>query len=73
MLDLEVKRYTGRRGEYILVLFHDLFHFLLLYGEIGCKGLGCGCDISLTLRENHEEEKFLHLRDDLPTLLGRDT
>jgi hypothetical protein len=26
----------------------------------------------LTLRVNHEEDKLLSLRDDLPTLLGRD-
>jgi hypothetical protein len=40
--------------------------------EIGCKGLGCGYVLFLTLRENHEEEKLLDLRDDLPALLGRD-
>jgi hypothetical protein len=46
--------------------------FFLLCGEIGRRGPGCGCDLSLTLRENHEEEKFPSLRDDLPALLGRD-
>jgi hypothetical protein len=35
-------------------------------------GPGCGFDISLNLRVNHEEDKFPGLRDDLPTLLGRD-
>jgi hypothetical protein len=44
----------------------------MLCGEIIHEGPGCGCDLSLTLRENHEEEKFPGLRDDLPTLLGRD-
>jgi hypothetical protein len=66
MLDLEVQRYPGRRGEDILVFFHDLIHLLLLCGEIGCEVLGCGCDISLTLRGNHKEDKFISLRDDLP-------
>jgi hypothetical protein len=28
--------------------------------------------IFLTLRANHEEDKILGLRDDLPVLLGRD-
>jgi len=42
----------------------------MLCGEIGREGYGCGCDLSLTLRENHEEEKFPGLRDDLPALLG---
>jgi hypothetical protein len=45
---------------------------LLLCGEIDNRGFGCGYDISLSLRENHEEEKFLCLRDDLPAFLGRD-
>jgi hypothetical protein len=43
-----------------------------LCGEIGRKGLGCGCDLSLTLREKNEEEKFLSPRDYLPALLGID-
>jgi hypothetical protein len=72
MLDLAVQRYPGRRGEDIRVFFHDLIHFLLLCGEIGRRGPGCGCDLSLTLRANHEEDKFPGLRDDLPALLGRD-
>jgi hypothetical protein len=33
---------------------------------------GCGCDLLLILRENHEEDKIPRLRDDLPALLGRD-
>jgi hypothetical protein len=44
----------------------------MLCGEIGRGGPGCGCDLSLTLRANHEEEKFLGLRDDLLALLGKD-
>jgi hypothetical protein len=72
MLDLAVQRYPDRRGEDILVFFHDLIHLFLLCGEIDHRGPGCGCNISLTLRANHKEDKFLDLRDDLPTLLGRD-
>jgi hypothetical protein len=34
-----------------------------------CGGPGCGCNLSLTLRANHKEEKFPGLRDDLPSLL----
>jgi hypothetical protein len=72
MTDLEVLRYPGRRGEDILVFFHDIIHLFLLCGEICRRGPRCGCDISLTMRVNHEEDKFLGLRDDLPALLGRD-
>jgi hypothetical protein len=43
-----------------------------LCGEVGHGYLGCGCDIFLILRENHEEEKLPRLRDDLPTFVGRD-
>ena len=45
---------------------------LLLCGEVGRRDLGCGCDLLLILRVNHEEEKLPHLRDDLPALLRRD-
>jgi hypothetical protein len=69
MLDLAVQRCPGRRGEDILVFFHDLIHLLILCGEISHRGPGCGCDLSLTLRENHEEDKLPSLRDDLLTLL----
>jgi hypothetical protein len=72
MLDLAVQRYPGRRGEYIRVFFHNLIHLILFCGEIGRRGPGYGYDISLTLRENHEEDKFIGLRDDLPALIGRD-
>jgi hypothetical protein len=41
-------------------------------GEIGHRGPGCGYDLSLTLRVNHKEDKFMSLRDDLHALLGRD-
>jgi hypothetical protein len=41
-------------------------------GEVGCGGPGCGYDLSLTLKANHEEDKLPRLRDDLPALLGRD-
>ena len=51
---------------------YDLIYLLLLCGEIGHKDLGCGCDLSLVLRANHEEDKLPHLRDDLPALLIRD-
>jgi hypothetical protein len=42
----------------------------MLCGEISFPG--CGYDLSITLRENHEEEKIPDLRDELPALLGRD-
>ena len=54
------------------MFFHDLIHLLLLCGEIGHIGPRCGYDLSLTPRVNHEEDKFLGLRDDLPALIGRD-
>jgi hypothetical protein len=41
-------------------------------GEVGYRYLRCGCDLSLILRENHEEYKLPRLRDDLPALLSRD-
>jgi hypothetical protein len=41
-------------------------------GEIDRRDPGCGCDLSLTLRENHEEDKLPHLRDDLSTFLSID-
>jgi hypothetical protein len=43
-----------------------------LCGDISHGGPECGCDLSLTLKVNHEEDKFMGLRDDLPALLGRD-
>jgi hypothetical protein len=72
MLDLAVQRCPNRRGEDISVFFHYLIHLLLFCGEIDCGDPGCGWNISLTLRVNHEEDKFPSLRDDLPTFLGRD-
>jgi hypothetical protein len=44
----------------------------MLHGEVDREGHGCGCNLSLTLRENHEEDKILGLRNDLLSLLGRD-
>jgi len=44
----------------------------LLCGEIGHRDLGCGCDIFLILRENHEEYKLPSLIDDIYALLVRD-
>jgi hypothetical protein len=44
----------------------------MLCGEVDRGDPGCGCDISLILRENHEEDKLPLLRDDLPAFLGRD-
>jgi hypothetical protein len=44
----------------------------LLHGEALCGGHGCGHDLLFTLRSNHEEEKFLGLGNDLPSLLSRD-
>ena len=44
----------------------------MLCGEVGHVGLGCGYDISLTLRANHEEDKLPNLRDELSAFLGRD-
>jgi hypothetical protein len=49
-----------------------LQQLVLLCGEINYRGPRCGCDLSLTLRGNHEEDKFPSLRDDLLALLGRD-
>jgi hypothetical protein len=72
MLDLIVKRYHSGWGEDIFVFFHDLIHLLLQCGEVGHGGPGCGCNLSFTLRENHEEENLPSMRDDLPTLLGID-
>jgi hypothetical protein len=40
--------------------------------QVGCGGHECGCNISLTLRENHKEEKLPILINDLPALLGKD-
>jgi hypothetical protein len=42
----------------------------MLCGEISFPG--CGYDLSLNLRANHEEEKFPDLRDELPAFLGID-
>jgi hypothetical protein len=39
---------------------------------IGRGGHRCGCNLSLTLRLNHEEDKLSGLKNDLPALLGRD-
>jgi hypothetical protein len=44
---------------------------LLLCGEVSLRDPGCGYDLSLIPRENHEEYKLPHLRDELPSLLGR--
>jgi hypothetical protein len=44
----------------------------MLCGEISHGDPGCGSDLSLILRVNHQEDKLTHLRDDLPALLGRD-
>jgi hypothetical protein len=53
-------------------LFNDLIHLLMLCGVTCHGGHRCGCNIPLTLSENHEEDKLHGLRDDLPALLGRD-
>ena len=39
--------------------------------EIVHRGPGCGYDLLLSLRANHEEDKFSGLRDDLLTLLDK--
>jgi hypothetical protein len=44
----------------------------MLCGEIDHGDPGCGYDLLLILRVNHEEEKLSHLRDYLPALRGRD-
>jgi hypothetical protein len=44
----------------------------MLHGGFGCRGHGYGFNLSLTLRMNHEEDKLLGLRNDLPSFLGRD-
>jgi hypothetical protein len=72
MLDLVMHRYPDRLVEDISIFFHELIHFLLLCGEISLGDPGCGYDLSLTLRENHEEDKFIILRDYLSAFLARD-
>ena len=37
-------------------------------GEFSHRDPGCGSDLLLSLRENHEEDKLPHLIDDLPAL-----
>jgi hypothetical protein len=44
----------------------------MLCGDINRGGPGCGYNISLTLRQNHEDDKFPSLSDELPAFLGRD-
>jgi hypothetical protein len=34
-------------------------------GEVDHGGHGCGCNLLITLRANHEEDKILSLRNDL--------
>jgi hypothetical protein len=41
-------------------------------GEVGYEGHGCGYNLSLTLRVNHEEDKLLGLINDLLAFLRRD-
>jgi hypothetical protein len=43
----------------------------MFYGEISRRVHGYQCDILITLRENHKEDKLLGLRDDLLAFLGR--
>jgi hypothetical protein len=42
-----------------------------LCGEVGHRDLGCGYDLFLILRVNHEEEKIPRLGDGLLSFLGR--
>jgi hypothetical protein len=56
----------------VFLFFHDLIHLLIMCGEVERKDLRCGCNLSLTLKANHKEDKLPGLRDDLPALLGRD-
>jgi hypothetical protein len=44
----------------------------LFCGEFNHEGHGRECNLSLTLRENHEEDIILGLINDLHALLGRD-
>jgi hypothetical protein len=67
-----VSRHPGGCGEYVSIFFHDLVHLLLLHGEALCKGHGCGFDLLFTLRENHEEDNFFDLGNDLLALLSID-
>jgi hypothetical protein len=39
--------------------------------RFSCEDPGCGCDLSVIMRENHKEEKLPFIRDDLSTFLGR--
>jgi hypothetical protein len=43
-----------------------------MHGEMFNEGHGSGCNLPLTLSTDHDEEKLLGMRDDLPTLLARD-
>jgi hypothetical protein len=43
-----------------------------IYGEALWKGHGCGFDLLFTLRENHEEDKFFDLGNDLLAFLSID-
>jgi hypothetical protein len=40
----------------------------MLCRDVGHSDPGCGCDLSLILRVNHEEEKLPCLRDDIAFL-----
>jgi hypothetical protein len=55
-----------------VLFFHELVHLLLLHGEVLCRSHGCGGDLIFTLRENHEEDNFFVLGNDIPTFLSRD-
>jgi len=54
------------------VCFHERIHPLLLHGGTLPEGHGCGYDVPLSLRENHKENKFPSLGDDLTAFLSKD-
>jgi hypothetical protein len=55
----------------VFLLFHDLIDLLISCGEVNHRGHGCGCNISLTLRANHEEDKLPSIRNYVLALVGR--
>jgi hypothetical protein len=44
----------------------------MLHGEVGHGGHGCGYNLSLTLRVNHEEDEPPGLRNEILSWLGKD-
>jgi hypothetical protein len=49
----------------------SLYSSMTLSTCLYCEGHGCGHYLVFNLRENHKEDKFLGLGDDLPALLSK--